>query len=144
MTDVLTELTVVDIIEVKARPDVIVTVAGPDLGFLEVTTTDVILVVPDVDLSGVVEVHTPGPQGVQGDKGVSGDIGPVGPSPMYEQVFATAALVWIVVHPLNTKPSVTTVDQNGDEVIGDVSFPDNSTVIISFGLPFAGTARLKA
>lgn len=144
MTDVLVREGAADIVYVKAPADVIATVFGADVAVLEVSTVDVVYVLPDAETSGVVEIVTPGPQGTQGDVGVQGDIGATGPSPMFDQVFATPEMQWVIHHTLNTHPVVTTVDQNGEEIIGDVMYPDNSTVIVSFGLPFAGTARLKA
>lgn len=145
MSDVLVDRTVVDVVHIYEPADLIVDVRGSSsVAVLEVPAVGAILVLPDADRSGVVEVITPGPQGVQGDEGVQGDTGQTGPSPMFDQVFASPEMQWVVDHPLNTHPVVTTVDQNGEEIIGDVMFPSNSRVIITFGIPFAGTARLKA
>lgn len=145
MTDVLLDTGSADVVQVYEPADVLIDVLGTNR--VSVFAHDVIHVLADVidpATSGVIEIITPGPSGPQGDVGDKGETGPTGPSPMYDQVFAVPEMVWVVIHPLETKPVVTTVDQNGEEIIGDVAFPDNSTVIITFGLPFAGTARLKA
>lgn len=146
MTDVLIDTGTADVVNIYEPADLLVEVrAYGGVSVLELTpTVGAVLVLPGVDTSGVVEVATPGPQGVQGVVGDTGEIGATGPSPSFDQVFAEPLMQWVIMHPLNTHPVVTTVDQNGEEIIGDVMFPDNSTVIVSFGIPFAGTARLKA
>ncbi len=108
---------------------------------LEVSTSDTAVldvVAPAVQL---VEVITRGPSGPKGSQGEQGE---TGPSPTFEQHFAIATDVWVINHPLDAYPVVTTVDLNGEEMIGDVMMPDKSTVIVTFGMPLAGTARLKA
>lgn len=145
MTAVLVRTDTTDVVEVHEPPAVLVDVLGTtDVSVVESVQYGLLVTVVDPTTSGVLEIVTAGPQGVQGDEGIQGEKGDTGPSPMHDQTFAVPGMVWVVVHPLNTKPMVTTVDQNGMEIIGDVEYPDNTTVIINFGLPFAGTARLKA
>lgn len=87
----------------------------------------------------------PGPAGPQGDPGPAGDTGPPGPAAAaFEQSFADASDTWVIAHDLATYPEVTTRDLNGAEIRGAVSWPDTSTVIVSWALPFAGVARLTA
>jgi len=81
----------------------------------------------------------PGPQGIQGEKGNDGP-----PGALVEQTFANSSLQWVVVHNLDTYPIVTTLDLNGDVIVGDVTYPDKNTVVIDWLVPFAGTALLKA
>lgn len=115
-------------------------ITGQLAGVVQIDTGPAILVEIDAHGDQVVQVVTPGPAGPVGD---TGSQGVPGPSPIYEQSFAVASLQWVVHHTLNEHPVVTTVDTNGVEIIGDVSYPDNATVIIDFGMPVAGIARLK-
>lgn len=125
----------------------------PGAGLVEVRDTDAVLVsvASLVDVVGIVTpelVGPAGPQGAQGDPGPAGPAGPQGPTgpfaPTFEQHFASASLIWVIAHNLNTYPVVTTVDLNGDEIVGDVLTPDRNTVIVTYAVPMAGTARLKA
>lgn len=134
----------VQVVEVHAPAQVVTDVVLDAAGLLEVFTSQGALVVVDYGGSQVVEVVTPGPQGPKGHTGAQGEQGETGPSPTYSQDFMVATDRWEVNHPLNTHPVVTTLDLNGDEIVGDITYPDNSTVIISWGMPFAGRAILKA
>ncbi len=111
---------------------------------LEVSTVDTAVLDVTVPAVQVVEIITEGPSGAKGDVGEQGEQGETGPSPTFEQHFADASMTWTIIHPLNAYPVVTTVDLNGEEIIGDVMIPDKSTVIVNFAMPVAGTARLKA
>ncbi len=123
-----------DIIEVIADHPIVEQVVAAGQYVLEIKESPV----------SVLEVVTAGPPGVKGNTGAQGEQGETGPSPEFSQTFATAIEVWVINHPLNAHPAVTTVDMNGMEIIGDVEFPDNDTVIVTFGMPVAGIARLKA
>lgn len=83
-----------------------------------------------------------GPQGLQGPQGPAGS-GTGGGSAIVEQGFASPATEWVITHTLGVRPIVETFDQNNHQIFGDVQTPDTATVIVSFFLPFAGTARLK-
>lgn len=84
----------------------------------------------------------PGPPGPQGPPGQPGPVGPYAPE--FTQNFAAATDTWVISHGLGVYPEVTTVDLNGAEINGDVTWPDPSTVIVTWAFPFAGIARLKA
>lgn len=99
----------------------------------------------------IVEVYTRGPsgppgvQGEEGDQGEQGEQGAAGPpGAEFSQTFVSPIYQWVIVHNLDAYPVVTTVDTNGEEIIGDVTHPDRNTVIVNWLVPFAGTARLKA
>jgi Collagen triple helix repeat (20 copies) len=84
----------------------------------------------------------PGPPGADGADGAAGAPGP--PAAAFEQSFASASDIWVITHDLATYPVVTTRDLNGEQISGAVSWPDTSTVIVSWAMPFAGVARLTA
>jgi hypothetical protein len=70
--------------------------------------------------------------------------GPQGPfAPIFEQHFASPEMVWVINHNMDLYPVVTLYDENHEEITGDVMTPDRNTVIVTFVVPFAGTARLK-
>ena len=75
----------------------------------------------------------------------SGVGAPVGVPPASTEVtFAqtTPASVWTIAHDLGYPPAVTVVDSSGETVIGDIAYPNASSVIITFSQPIAGTAYL--
>jgi hypothetical protein len=153
--DVATLNTTADIIEVVAAPYSVTEVINTDIaGVVAVHDSDtVVLDVPEPVID-VVLVRTDdlrGPQGIQGDQGVAGPVGPQGVpgvqgpfAPVFEQHFAAPQLVWLIEHNLGVYPVVTTVDLNNEEITGDVATPDKNTVVVTFDVPVAGTARLKA
>lgn len=51
------------------------------------------------------------------------------------------ASVWTIPHTLGYEPQVSIIVGN-EEVEAEVDFPNNSVVVISFGVPVAGSARL--
>lgn len=111
--------------------------------FIEVTT-----VVEVVDIATPDLIGPRGPQGIEGLPGPVGPEGPVGPvgpyAPTFEQHFASATPLWVIHHNMDAYPVVTTIDLYGDEIVGDVATPDRNTVIVTFAVSMAGTARLKA
>ncbi len=85
----------------------------------------------------------PGPQGEQGEPGPPGADG--NPAPQLVQTFAVPATTWSISHDLGDYPDVLTVDAYDRQIFGDVTYPDPAAlVVVTFDLPFAGTARLKA
>ncbi len=90
----------------------------------------------------LVEIATPGPTGPAGPEGPPGPPGP--PAPSYEMHFPIPALEWRLIHTLNAFPQVQVVDLAGEVVGATVQIPDKETVIVTFAVPMAGTARLKA
>ncbi len=130
-----------DVVEVMDYPEPVLEITG-HIGEVVLLHGDTLATVEiDQGYVQVVEVVTPGPQG---PPGVVGPQGEPGPSETFEQIFANAAMQWTIIHPLGGYPEVTTVDLNGTEIIGDVRWPDHLTVVVEFGMPVAGTARLKA
>lgn len=57
----------------------------------------------------------------------------------YTQSIPTS--VWTITHDLGYVPNVS-ITANGEEIEAEVDFPNNSVVVIHFGVPVAGQARL--
>lgn len=57
---------------------------------------------------------------------------------------ASAAAVWTIAHTLATRPDVLVVDGAGQQLIAEVRYPNDSTVTVTHGSPYAGTAYLRA
>lgn len=73
-----------------------------------------------------------------------GDVGPPGPPrPAFTFEQRAPADLWVIEHPLGSRPTVLITDSAGTVINGDITFPDESTVIASFGAPFSGTATLR-
>jgi len=118
------------------------------VGVVEVRDGDGALVKvlePTADVVQVVSPDLIGPRGPEGPVGPEGPEGPQGPpAPIFEQVFSSASSVWTIVHNLDAFPVVSLFDLYGFAISGDVTMPDRNTVVVTFEVPFAGTARLKA
>lgn len=111
---------------------------GSLLTVLEPTADLVEIVSPDL-------VGPQGPSGPSGPQGVQGVVGPQGPpAPIFEQTFSSPSVIWYISHGLDAFPVVTTYDLYGFEISGDVHMPDRNSVVVTFAVPIAGTARLKA
>jgi hypothetical protein len=57
-----------------------------------------------------------------------------------------ASDVWTIQHDLNTRDlTVTLFDSSGDEIEGEISWPNSSDdqIRVHFGRPVSGTARVK-
>ncbi len=52
------------------------------------------------------------------------------------------ATTWTIAHTLGRRPSVTTIDDAGERIDGEVTYPDLATVLIDFSQPIAGIAYL--
>lgn len=91
---------------------------------------------PQVDLSLQFGQGPAGPKGDKGDPGAPGS----GIDKHYQHNQAVAAMVWIIQHGLAKYPSVRIFDSAGDEVDGDLRYPDPNTVEASFSAPFSGVA----
>jgi hypothetical protein len=61
----------------------------------------------------------------------------------YSYPFVTPEAVWTINHNLNRYPAVTTVDELGAKIHGDVVYVDSNTITITFADVFAGTAYLE-
>lgn len=81
----------------------------------------------------------PGPPGPEGPIGPMGDPGLVS----YAHHQAGASPTWIVPHALPYTPAVTTTDTAGTVIVGDVTYPDPTTVHVSFSVPVSGYAYLS-
>lgn len=124
------------------------------LGVLEVRDGEGDLITifePAVEVVQVISADLVGPQGPMGAQGVPGDPGPPGPvgpqgpfAPSFEQHFASPSKLWLIVHNLDAFVTVDLYDLAGFEISGDVQMPDRNTVVVTFDVPVAGTARLKA
>jgi hypothetical protein len=72
--------------------------------------------------------------------------GPQGPAGPPRRRFSysqpTPSAEWVIDHDLDGQPVVTIVDTAGTTVYGDVTYVDNTRVVVSFSAPFAGTANL--
>jgi hypothetical protein len=51
------------------------------------------------------------------------------------------ASIWTIAHTLGYDPTVTIIIGD-EEVDAEIEYPNNSVVVINFGVPVAGTARL--
>lgn len=54
----------------------------------------------------------------------------------------TASTTWSITHALGGRPSVMVVDTGGNVVIGDVTYNSDTSVTVSFTVPFSGYAYL--
>jgi hypothetical protein len=88
-----------------------------------------ILVEPDVK---VVYIPVPGGGGLSGN--------PV-PDDAYVYTQASPAATWTILHNLGFNPTVTLM-VDGEEVETDVDYPSINMVVITWGTPQVGTARL--
>jgi hypothetical protein len=64
-----------------------------------------------------------------------------GETKTYNYVIASAT--WTCVHNFASKPNVSTFDNSGNEIYGDISNPDSNTTVISFYEPQTGQAILQ-
>ena len=60
---------------------------------------------------------------------------------VYEQ--ATPSNVWVILHNLNKKPSIVTIDSANSIVEGSVLYDSNSQLTITFNFPFSGKVILN-
>ncbi|WP_146215934.1 hypothetical protein [Aquitalea magnusonii] len=80
----------------------------------------------------------PGSPGRQGDPGVSGTAAST-------VRFIQDGLLseWVISHDFAFKPGVRVIDSAGDEVFGEVTYPEPGVVVVSFAAPFSGEAYLS-
>lgn len=71
-----------------------------------------------------------------------GPQGPAGtvPTSTYRHVQMTAATTWTINHGLSFWPNVTVIDSSGREIIGEETYPNANTVIVTFSAAVAGEA----
>jgi hypothetical protein len=77
----------------------------------------------------------------QGPPGPPGPPGASGSNYVHDQ--AVASTTWTIVHPLSKHPAVHIEDSSHRVVIGELEYPDDSTVIARFTAPFGGKAYLN-
>ena len=70
------------------------------------------------------------------DFGITGDV-----SFVYSQT--TPTTVWNIAHGLNKYPSVITMDEAGNQIVGDVAYTDINTLTVTFTSNIAGKAYLN-
>lgn len=73
----------------------------------------------------------------------SGGGGGGGGSVSFEYDQPSAAATWNVNHGLGGYPNVLVIDGSGQELIAEVHYPDDQTVVIIHGQPYSGTAYLR-
>ncbi|MFT3664635.1 phage portal protein [Piscinibacter sp.] len=88
-------------------------------------------------------------KGERGYQGISGVVvqkvnGPGGSgTAAYRHVQSTASDTWTIHHNLGMRPNVTVINSAGDEVEGDSDYPNENTVVLTFGAAFSGEAYLS-
>ena len=119
---------------------------------------------PVIIQAGAIFQGTPGTQGSIGpslydlwkSEGNTGSLddfletlrGPPGISPpisgsTYTFNQTNPASVWLIVHNLNRKPSITLIDSAGDEFDADCNYVDSNTIRVTIIAPCAGQAILN-
>ena len=88
-----------------------------------------------------------GAKGDKGDTGNTGATGATGPPGTGAATFTwnqmVASTVWTITHGLGNQPSIYTKDSADAEIVGDVSYPDTNTAVVTFSTPEAGVAYLN-
>lgn len=85
-----------------------------------------------LDRLSIVESDSGGGGGSQGGETVS-----------YVHNQNTPAATWTINHGLGTKPVVAVVSLTGVLLFAEISYPNDVTVAITFGQPYAGAAYLR-
>lgn len=114
---------------------------------LEIVTTDVLTVdVVTLESLAFDPSATVLTAGEQGPAGPSGPPGPEGPPGLAASgltfMQGTPDTTWVIDHNLGFKPAVEIIDQDGNEVDGEVSHLNINQLRIYFVTPLAGLARL--
>ena len=91
-----------------------------------------------------VELGTSGPQGATGAAGAAGVSGQTLYSDLsYVHTQNSASAIWTITHNLHFIPGITVVDSAGTVVEGSYSYPNSTTVVLSFSAAFSGKAYLS-
>ena len=81
-----------------------------------------------------------GPTGPQGPPGPPGPIGPPGIDLNYVHDQFLPSAEWNITHNLGKYCSITTVDSAGSYVIGDISYVNINSAVVTFTTSFSGKA----
>lgn len=92
-----------------------------------------------------VTVETAGEIGPPGPTGPRGLVGPVGPpgGGFYRHVQSVPVATWVIDHALGCRPAVSVEDSAGTVIEGDVTYPDEFTVVVAFSAATGGYANLS-
>jgi len=84
-----------------------------------------------------------GAPGTPGTPGTTGLQGP--PGALAEQTFtqSTGSATWTINHTFPRRPFVRTFNNDGEEIVADESFPNATTVVVTWGYPATGSAVLN-
>lgn len=108
---------------------------------IDVSTIDGEIIVSLNPSTVTVEASTTGPQGPQGLQGVQG---PAGDKLVaYRHIQTESSDTWTVTHNLNFYPNVTVIDSAGTICEGDIAYPSQNQLIITFAGAFSGEAFLS-
>lgn len=56
---------------------------------------------------------------------------------------SSPAATWVIDHHLGFIPNVLILDGNGHQLIAEVQFPSDQTIVVVHSAPYAGTAYLR-
>ena len=105
----------------------------------------------EVEVSAFGPQGSQGPTGPQGPQGTTGATGPQGPQGepgdpaelTHVHIQSAPSATWTIEHDKGFYLNVTVVDSAGSQVEGEVTFMDDSTVVIQFAGAFSGKAYLS-
>lgn len=66
-----------------------------------------------------------------------------GGSQTFEYDQTASAASWHISHGMGGYPNVLVIDGSGQELLAEVHYPDDDTVVIIHGQPYSGTAYLR-
>jgi hypothetical protein len=72
-----------------------------------------------------------------------GDAGGDPGAQRYEYVQAGTAAVWTINHGLGGFPTVVLIEDGGQQLLAELQYPDDQTVVVIHGQPYSGTAYLR-
>lgn len=88
-----------------------------------------------------IVVTAPGPQGAGGLDGIQSS--EIAELVSYRHLQNTPLTDWTIVHNLNFYPNVTVFNTAGDQVEGNVTHTNDTTLTINFSSAIAGKAHLS-
>ena len=105
-------------------------------------TTEINIIQPDITPVSV-NVTTPAPQAVVVNVSAVGQKGDPGPWGIYVHTQSIPGDTWTVTHNLGYRPNVTVVDSAETEVVGDLTYVNDNSLILTFIGAFSGKAYLS-